>query len=306
MLGEPLDIWKSARSGNRRGLARALSIVEDGRDGASDILAAAHRLAGDAHLVGITGAPGAGKSTLTDRLVTHARADHDRVAVVAVDPSSPFTGGAILGDRIRMQDHTSDEGVFVRSMSSRGHLGGLADATAKLVCLLDATEHDPVFVETVGVGQSEVEVMDLVDTVVVVVTPGMGDGVQAAKAGLLETADVLTVNKGDMPGASQVVTELTNMLELGPPRAWTPPVIVTTASTGEGVAELARAIDDHRRHLVDSGRLSEERRTRTEIVVRRAVLSRLSRHLVETGIDPLVIDRVVSREVDPWSAADSM
>jgi LAO/AO transport system kinase len=281
-----------------------MSIVEDDRPGASKLLNLAHRAGRDAHLVGITGAPGAGKSTLGNALISRLRAIHDQIGVVAVDPSSPFSGGAILGDRIRMQDHVSDMGVFVRSMSSRGRLGGLADGTAKVVTVLDALGYDPVLIETVGVGQSEVEVMELADTVVVVVTPGMGDGIQAAKAGLLEVGDIFVVNKADRPGASDVVRDLQQMLELGPQRDWRPPVILTVATVGEGIDDVAEAIRSHRRHLEQTGSIHEVRQRRAALMIKRARLSAVAARLDSDGIEAELIERVTTRDIDPWSAAE--
>lgn len=301
----PNELWRAARGGDRRAAARVMSIVEDERGDDGVILGLAHRAGTGAHIVGITGAPGSGKSTLNNALISRLRATHEKVGVVAVDPSSPFTGGAILGDRIRMQDHVSDLGVFVRSMSSRGRLGGLADGTAKIVTVLDALEYDPVLIETVGVGQSEVEVMELADTVVVVVTPGMGDGIQAAKAGLLEVGDVFVVNKADLPRVTDIVRELTQMLELGSVGEWEPPIVTTVASVGEGVDDVAEAIAAHRRHLEESGAGAAARRRRTEIIVKRARLNALAARLDDEGLDGALIDRILNREIDPWAAAET-
>ncbi len=304
LSSDPEALWSSAAGGDVRAIARVLSIVEDGRPGDRVILAKAHRRWSTANTVGVTGAPGAGKSTLTNALITRFRAAHERVGVVAVDPSSPFTGGAILGDRIRMQDHVSDIGVFVRSMSSRGRLGGLANGTAKIVTVLSALGYDPIAVETVGVGQSEVEVMELTDTVIVVVTPGMGDGIQAAKAGLLEVGDIFVVNKADLPGAAEVVRDLAQMLELGTTDGWNPPIVSTTAHIGEGVDDVAEAIASHQRYLGKSGLLQERRRSRVERTLKRAVLEALSDQIDTNGIAREVIDRVMRGELDPWTAAE--
>jgi LAO/AO transport system kinase len=303
LSSNPAELWNAALGGDRRAAARLMSIVEDDRAGAGVILDLAHRSGNDAHIVGITGAPGAGKSTLGNALISRLRATHGSVGVVAVDPSSPFTGGAILGDRVRMQDHVSDLGVFVRSMSSRGRLGGLADGTAKVTTILDALGYDPVLIETVGVGQSEVEVMELADTVVVVVTPGMGDGIQAAKAGLLEVADILVVNKADLPGAQEVVRELRQMLELGTHRDWEPPIVTTVASVGEGVDDVVEAIAAHRNHLDETGGIENVRRRRAEITIKRARLAALAARMDNEGIDTELIERVTSRRIDPWAAA---
>jgi LAO/AO transport system kinase len=302
---DPLEVLSRALAGDRRALARAMSVVEDARPGADAVLKEAYPGGGRARIVGLTGSPGAGKSTLTDRLIGLHRERGARVGVVAVDPSSPFSGGAILGDRIRMQRHASDEAVFVRSMSSRGRLGGLADASAKVVALLDAAGYDPILLETVGVGQSEVEVVELADTVVVVVTPGMGDGVQAAKAGLLEVGDVFVVNKADRPGADEVVRDLTQMLEMGERRAWSPPILTTVAPTGVGVDRVAAAIGDHLTHLGEKG-LTARRRRHAEVTVRRATLAILAERLSADRLDDALIDAVAARSVDPWTAARSV
>lgn len=257
-------ILDAVRAGERRALARAITWIELRHRGIGEALA---RLPirrrtgpGAPHVVGLTGPPGAGKSTLVDAVVTHARARGERVAVVAIDPSSPFSGGAILGDRIRMEGHTGDDGVFVRSLSSRGHLGGLSTATAEVVDLLDVAGFDRIVVETVGVGQSELGVMEVADTVVVVVTPESGDSVQAMKAGLLEIADVFVVNKADRPGADHIARELERSVELSGSGGWAPPVHKVTAVLGRGIAELEQ---DTARHLAwcrGDGRSAWERR----------------------------------------------
>jgi LAO/AO transport system kinase len=255
-------------AGDERALARAITLVEAGLPEGGDLLRRL-RLAGrgaapGARVVGVTGAPGSGKSTLVDRLVEVARARGRRIGVVAVDPSSPFTGGAILGDRIRMTRWHADPGVFIRSMASRGHLGGLAASTLQVVTLLLAAGVDDVVIETVGVGQGEVEIVGVADTTVVVLTPGQGDGVQAAKAGLMEIADVFVVNKADHEGASRLVRDVRAMLELAAlaPGAWLPPVVETVASDGRGTDDLARAIDAHGAHLLAGGGLVGKRRGR--------------------------------------------
>lgn len=306
LSSDPDELLTAALAGDRRALARCISIVEDDREGSAELVTATYGRAGSAHVVGITGSPGAGKSTLTDRLVTDARIEHPQVAVVAVDPSSPLTGGAMLGDRIRMQEHVSDPGVFVRSMSSRGRLGGLADSTAKVVTVLDGCRFDPVFVETVGVGQSEVEVMDLADTVVVVVAPGMGDGIQAAKAGLLEIGHVFVINKADRPGAEEVARDLSQMIELGVAGDWTPPIVTCIATTGAGIENVTEAIDSHRLHLAEGDRLRLRRTAQAETTVKRAVLQRLSTRLHEDDLAMDTMSKVLARTTDPWAAARRM
>jgi LAO/AO transport system kinase len=239
-----MSLIEQALAGDQRALAQLLSLVEEDRKEADDVIGGLSP--GRGHVVGLTGLPGAGKSTLVGALIHRYRALDRRVGVVAVDPSSPLTGGAILGDRIRMQEHSSDPGVFIRSMANRGHLGGLAARTAQVVAVIDAAGYDPVLVETVGVGQAEVEVARLAATVVVVVVPGWGDEIQAAKAGLLEVADILVVNKSDKPGADGTVTMLQQMIGMGAHGDWTPPVLTTVATTGEGVDALLEAVELHR------------------------------------------------------------
>jgi LAO/AO transport system kinase len=294
-----------ARAGDRRSLARLVSRVEDDTAEGRQALAEVYPAGGDAWVTGITGAPGAGKSSLVDGLVGHT-SDHGNVAVIAVDPSSPFTGGAVLGDRIRMQRHTDDPRVYIRSMANRGHLGGLADATPRVVALLDGIGFREVVIETVGVGQAEVDVAASADTVVVVVNPGWGDSIQAAKAGLLEIGDVFVVNKADRPGAHEAVTDLNRMLDVGPERAWRPPVVTTIATDGTGLGELLTAIAEHRRHLVETGALDQLRRNRALREIEAAVRAGLRRRATINHTGDATLDRVVAREIDPWSAAEGV
>jgi len=294
-----------ARAGDRRSLARLVSRVEDDTAEGRQALAAVYPAGGNAWVTGITGAPGAGKSSLVDGLVGHAT-DHGNVAVVAVDPSSPFTGGAVLGDRIRMQRHTDDARVYIRSMANRGHLGGLADATPRVVALLDGIGFHEVIIETVGVGQAEVDVAASADTVVVVVNPGWGDSIQAAKAGLLEIGDVFVVNKADRPGAHEAVADLNRMLDVGPARGWRPPVVTTIATDGTGLGELLTAIAAHRRHLSETGALHQSRRDRAMREIEAAVRAGLRRRAAIDHAGDATLDRVVAREMDPWSAAESV
>ncbi|MGD0984988.1 MAG: methylmalonyl Co-A mutase-associated GTPase MeaB [Acidimicrobiales bacterium] len=257
------ELFQAASAGDRGALARLLSIVERGGDDSRELAALTFRRAGNAYAIGFTGAPGTGKSTLVSAVLGEQRKRLDsRVAVLAIDPSSPVTGGAILGDRVRMQEHALDDAVFIRSMATRGHVGGLAAAVPEAVRLLDATGWPLVLVETVGVGQVEVEVAAICDTVVVVVNPGWGDAVQANKAGLLEIADVLVINKADRPGVQETARDLRLMLQLSGTLEWTPPIVKTVASTGEGIAELFEAIASHREHLERRGELEVRRAER--------------------------------------------
>jgi LAO/AO transport system kinase len=257
----------------------------------------------------MTGAPGAGKSTLTNALCRVMREGGERVAVLAIDPSSPYSGGAILGDRVRMTDHALDDGVFIRSMATRGHLGGLALATPAAVRVLDAVGFPEVVIETVGVGQVEVEVAGAADTVVVVVNPGWGDAVQANKAGLMEIADVFVVNKADRAGAGDTVRDLVQMLALAPREDWQPPVVETTATTGEGVDRLWDEIGRHHDHLAASGALADRRRRRTAEELRAIVAAELAERARVTlrgaGFDEIV-EEVCARRLDPWDAADGL
>ncbi|MET0488681.1 MAG: methylmalonyl Co-A mutase-associated GTPase MeaB [Acidimicrobiales bacterium] len=298
-----------ARDGDRTALARLLSLVERGGEPGRAIGRLAHRSPGSAHTIGITGPPGAGKSTLTSALVQVMRAAGHRVAVLAVDPSSPFTGGAILGDRVRMGGHALDNDVFIRSMASRGHLGGLSLAAPEAVRVLDAVGFSFVIVETVGVGQVEVEVAAETDTTVVVINPGWGDAVQANKAGLLEVADVFCVNKADRPGAAEAGRDLGQMLDMTGARDWRPPVIDTVATDGTGVADLWAAILAHQAAQTASGSLAAERadRVRVELsrVLARRLLEQAEARTQGEGFDA-VCAQVVAGEIDPWEAADRL
>lgn len=271
-----------------------------------EILAQVFPDGGKAWTTGLTGAPGAGKSTLTDRLLDQVRATDTEVAVIAVDPSSPFSGGAVLGDRVRMQDHIDDAGVYIRSMASRGHLGGISAATPRVLATLDGIGFPEILVETVGVGQAEVEIAASADTTIVVVNPGWGDSVQAAKAGLLEIGDIFVVNKADRQGVHETVRDLTQMLELGVERDWPPPVVPTIAATGEGIVDLWDAMTDHRSHVQSSGHLAETRRRRLIGEMESALLAGMRRRVrssvpAETWAD--LTRQVTQRALDPWSAA---
>ena len=308
--GDPQALLEAARAGDRAALARLISLVERGGDNARAVGRVTHPHGGRAYTVGITGAPGAGKSTLTTRLLSHLRNAGTEVAVLAVDPTSPFSGGAILGDRVRMQDHAGDPGVFIRSMATRGHVGGLALATPQALRVLDAAGFPLLIVETVGVGQVEVEVAGAADTTVVVVNPGWGDAVQANKAGLLEAADVLVVNKADRPGVNEAARDLDMMLDMNlEPGPWRPPVLRTVASTGDGVAGLWDAIAAHRSHQEASGTLAERRAQRVADEVRAVVAHHLGLRVAERCTGPVfdqAVADVAAHRTDPWSAADDL
>ena len=303
---DPAALVRAVRAGDRRAVAKLISLVERGGPEADAASAALYPATGHAYTVGITGAPGAGKSTLTDALVTRLRAAGSEVGVLAVDPTSPFSGGAILGDRVRMDTHTTDPGVFIRSMATRGHLGGLALATPQAARVLDAAGMTWILVETVGVGQVEVEVAAATDTTVVVLNPGWGDAVQAAKAGLMEIADVFVVNKADRPGADDAELDVRQMLGMGAPRDWIPPVIRAVATTGDGVDAVWAAVADHRAHQESTGALATRRRARLRAEVRAIAVARLAARVdawVRSADFEATMVRVDAREVDPYAAA---
>ncbi len=318
---DPEALLAGASEGDRVALARLLSLVERGGEPMRAVARIAYR-APIPYTVGLTGAPGAGKSTLTDHLITAARGGWpppgddggprtpiDQVAVLAVDPSSPFTGGAILGDRIRMQDHATDRSVYIRSMATRGHLGGLALAVPDAVRVLGAAGMPVVLVETVGVGQMEVEVASAADTTVVVVNPGWGDSMQTSKAGLLEVADLFVINKADRPGVPEARRDLQQMLDLSGHVDWRPPVVETVAATGEGVERLWEEIAGHRRYLVDKGLLEQRRSARLEQGLRRILAARLAVRVESTAAGDAfagVVESVVQGRIDPYRAADQL
>ncbi len=292
-------------------MARLISLVEDGSDLLREVMAGLAAHVGGAHIVGITGAPGVGKSTSTNALVTELRQRDLRVAVLAVDPSSPFSGGALLGDRIRMADHTVDPGVFIRSMASRGHLGGLSWSAPQAIRVLDAAGFDVVLVETVGVGQSEVEIAALADTTLVLLAPGMGDGIQAAKAGILEIGDLYVVNKADRDGAEKVQRDIRSMLRLADRAegAWQPPVLATVAMKQQGFAEVVDALTEHRTWLGDSGALSRRRARRARDEIQAIAVAELRSRWRDVGRGP-DLDRlaaaVATGDLDPYTAADRL
>jgi LAO/AO transport system kinase len=306
---DPDALVAGTLAGDRAAIARLISLVEQGGAGAVEAIARLYPSTGRAYTVGVTGAPGAGKSTITDRLVACLRRAGDEVGVLAVDPSSPFSGGAILGDRVRMGDHATDPGVFIRSMATRGHLGGLSLATPQAIRVLDAAGKPWILVETVGVGQVEVEIADSADTTVVVVNPGWGDGVQAAKAGLLEIADVFVVNKADRPGTDDAVRDLVQMLELSGARDWTPPIVETVASEDRGISDLVAAIASHRAHLEADGGLTRRRQARLRDELRGIVVARLAAHAEEvcrSDAFEALLGPVAALQLDPYTAANRL
>lgn len=300
-----------ARAGEARAVARLISLVEDESPLLREVMAALAPHTGHAQVIGITGSPGVGKSTSTSALVTELRRAGKRVGVLAVDPSSPFSGGALLGDRVRMQDHALDRDVYIRSMASRGHLGGLAWSTPQALRVLDAAGCDVILVETVGVGQSEVEIAGMADTTMVLMAPGMGDGIQAAKAGILEIGDLYVVNKADRDGADQVRRDLRSMLALAerPEGAWKPPIVKTVAHRGEGLDELAAEIDRHRAWLESSGELERRRRRRARDEIEAIAVTALRRRWGDvhgrSELDDLAA-AVVAGATDPYAAADEL
>jgi LAO/AO transport system kinase len=294
------------RSGDPRAVARAISLVENSDPLAAELVRELYPQTGHAYAIGVTGPPGVGKSSLISALLPHVRARGLSIGVVSVDPSSPFSHGALLGDRIRLVDHFLDPGVFIRSMGTRGHLGGLAEATLQAVLLLDAAGKDVVFVETVGTGQSEVEVIGIADTVLLVLMPGSGDSIQALKAGIMEIPDVIAVNKMDHPAAKTMLTEVRSILALDPDRAWRPPIVLTEAARGENMEQLWSELESHRAYLEGENLLEERRRRNLAQEVFAVASARAKSHLEQAVGDDAelrrVLDAVQRRELDPLSA----
>jgi LAO/AO transport system kinase len=301
------DLVERLLEGDRRALARAISLVENDDPEGWELVREVYPRTGRAHIVGFTGPPGVGKSTLIGRLIEQARARDRQIAVLSIDPSSPFTQGALLGDRIRLSDHFLDRGVYIRSMASRGSLGGLSEATLQAALLMDASGRDDVFLETVGVGQAEVDIIDHADTVVLIVMPGSGDSIQALKAGVMEIPDVIVVNKSDHPLTDTMVREIRGVLSLGPQEGWRVPILKTEASRGEGIEELAAKIAEHHDYIRDEGTLAERRRRNLMNEVLALAAGRLRRRLeAQVRDDESVqelLDEVVARRLDPASAA---
>jgi len=306
-----LTLAQKVRDGCRLSLAKLITLIENEQPQATAELAALSPFTGQAQIIGITGPPGAGKSTLTGRLAKEYRRQGKTVGIIAVDPTSPFSGGALLGDRLRMQDLATDKGVFIRSMSTRGSLGGLAQTTGEVIKALDAAGKEQIIVETVGVGQAEVEIMAIADTVVVVTVPGLGDEIQINKAGIMEIGDVFVVNKADRDGAEQVAAALEMMLDLNPAdTGWRPPVLMTTATQAAGVAELKRAIDEHFAFAVTSGLLERRRRERVGREITRIAEKRLRQDVfgTEAAVRTLteLTESVMRKQTDPYRAAKAL
>jgi LAO/AO transport system kinase len=300
------DLAAGVREGDRRALARAISLVEDGDPLAYGVVADLYPETGSAYSVGVTGPPGVGKSSLVSALIRLVREREVTVGVVSVDPSSPFSHGALLGDRIRLSDHFLDPDVFIRSMGTRGHLGGLAEAALQALLVLDAAGKDVLFLETVGAGQSEVEVIGIVDTVLLVLMPGSGDAVQALKAGIMEIPDVIAINKMDHPAAKTMLNEVRSILALDRSRDWNPPIVLTEAVRGEHVPELWEKVEEHRAFLEQSGQLEERRRANLAREVFAVASNRASRHLQQAVADDAELRRLLAevqaRELDPLTA----
>jgi LAO/AO transport system kinase len=308
---DPEELILAARAGDPRALGRLVSLVENSSAELRQVMKVIAPLAGGARVIGLTGSPGVGKSTVTGALVRSYREEGLRVGVLAVDPTSPFSGGALLGDRVRMQDHATDDGVFIRSMASRGHLGGLAWATPQALRILDAAGFGVILIETVGVGQAEVEIASLADTTLVVVAPGMGDSVQAAKAGILEIADVFVVNKSDRPGAQEAIRDLRTMLAMAGYGAadWKPPIVATIASAGDGIADLVGALGRHESWLAESGERDRRRQVRAREEISAIAVTELRQRLGglpgESRLEELAA-RVAAGDIDPYTAADEL
>ncbi|GAW93311.1 GTPase [Calderihabitans maritimus] len=302
-----MNLVEEVLAGHRRAIAKAITLVENGAESKESLLGQLYAYTGKAYVIGVTGSPGAGKSSLVDQFTGELRKRGLTVGVIAVDPTSPFSGGALLGDRIRMQSHVLDDGVFIRSMGTRGSLGGLSRATKEAIKILDAAGKDIILVETVGVGQSELDIMNAADTTIVVLTPGAGDIIQTLKAGIMEIADIFVVNKADLEGAQRTITEVESMLDLDNDPEWRPPVVPVISLYGKGIRELYDAVQSHRKYLEESGKLRELRENRMRSEVIEIVLEELKKLITErfkvAGEFEDLLSQVVERKVDPYAAS---
>ncbi|MGB9781049.1 MAG: methylmalonyl Co-A mutase-associated GTPase MeaB [Caldanaerobacter sp.] len=304
-----MELEKLLLNRDKRAIARAITYAEDDEEKAREIIKKLYKRSGNAYVVGITGPPGVGKSTLTDKIVKKLAEEGKKIGIIAVDPTSPFTGGSILGDRIRMQDLTLYPNVYIRSMGTRGHLGGLSKGTYMAVAILDIAGMDYVFVETVGVGQSEVDIIKIADTVVMVLAPGLGDDIQAIKAGIMEIADIFVVNKSDREGADKTVLELNMMLDLDMPKEWRPPVVKAVAQEGKGINEVLEKIYFHKEYLISSGKLQEKRKNRIKMEITESVKNKLMKDVFKKIGDEEFdqkIQKIMAKEIDPYTVAEAL